>query len=85
MVFTAKAEGLWTPTTHVSAEDVRHIRNRVEEFRFSHVLSSLKEVESCAPCMPRWILAYSEEAATRRVPAPLVPAAATEPAEQEAS
>ena len=70
-MFTAKAEGLWDPTKHVSTEDVRHLRNRVEEFPFMKVISSLKDVESCAPCMARWVLKYSEEAASGPVPAPM--------------
>ena len=61
VVFTAKEQGLWDPTTKVSAEDVHHVRNRVEEFRFSAVVPSLKDVESCAPCMARWIRKFSEE------------------------
>ncbi len=67
VVFTAKEEGLWEPTARVSAEDVRHLRNRVEEFHFAQVVPSLKEVESCAPCMARWVRKYSDEA----IPAPL--------------
>ena len=75
-VFTAKEEGLWNPTHRVSAEDVRHLRNRVEEFRFTHVMpeGSFHDVASCAPCMASWILKYSEEAATGSVPRPLLPA-----------
>ena len=68
VVFTAKQEGLWEPTARVSAEDIRHLRNRVEEFHFDHVVLSLKEVQSCAPCMAGWIRKYSDEA----VPAPLL-------------
>ncbi len=75
VVFTAKEEGLWEATSKVSAEDVRHLRNRVEEFQFRKIVTSLKEVESCAPCMADWILKYSEEAATGSVPAPLAPSA----------
>ena len=75
-VFTAKEDGLWNPTHKVSAEDVRHLRNRVEQFRFVHVMpeGSFHDVPSCAPCMARWILQYSEEAATGRVPRPMLPA-----------
>ena len=29
---TAKAEGLWEPTASVSAEDIRHLKSRVEQF-----------------------------------------------------
>lgn len=68
VVFTAKEEGLWDPTSKVPAEDVRHLRNRVEEFRFTHVVPALKEVESCAPCMARWIAKLSEEAPPPPVP-----------------
>ena len=59
---------MWEPTNKVSAEDVRHIRNRVEEFRFTHVFTTLKEVESCAICLARWVIKYSSEAATLAVP-----------------
>ena len=72
VVFTAKLDGLWTPTAKVPAEDVRHLKNRVEEFRFMQTLTSLEEVESCAPCMARWIMSYSDAAATGRVPLPLM-------------
>ena len=73
IVFSAKQEGLWEPTCNVSAEDVRHIRNRVEEFQFTHVVTDLKEVESCAPCMARWILSYSGAATTASAPTRPVP------------
>ena len=72
-MFTAKEEGLWESTSKVSAEDVRHIQNRVEEFRFQKIVTSLKEVHSCARCMATWILKYSDEAATGSVPTPLLP------------
>lgn len=61
VVFTAKKRGLWDETSRVSSEDIRHIRNRVEEFEFTAVISGiLKDVEPCAPCMAKWI---SEKAA----------------------
>ena len=84
VVFTAKEDGLWLPSARVPTEDVRHMRNRVEHFRFCHVVPSLKEMESCAPCMARWILSFSEEAAAGSVPLPLAPAGAAEPDEEEA-
>lgn len=40
----------------MSDEDVRHLRNRVEEFEFTEVVSALHDVESCAPCMAKWII-----------------------------
>lgn len=55
-VFTAKKLGLWNATQNVSEEDVRHLRNRVEEFEFTEVVSALHDVESCAPCMAKWIV-----------------------------
>ena len=73
VVFTAKESGLWESTSKVSAEDVRHLRNRVEEFRFTHTLASLKDVDSCAPCMSRWIVKYSEEAAMGPLMPPPMP------------
>ena len=77
VVFTAKQEGLWEPTARVSAEDVRHLRNRVEEFHFAHVVLSLKEVQSCAPCMARWIRKYSDEAIPALLPVAASPVAKT--------
>ena len=61
VVFTGKQEGLWEPTKRISPEDVRHMRNRVQEFVFSVTLEegSLKDVVSCAPCMARWIVSGS--------------------------
>ena len=58
VVFTAKQEGLWDSTRHVSAEDVRHMRNRTKEFPVLEVMpqGSLVDVTSCAPCMCRWIV-----------------------------
>ena len=60
VVMTAKEDGLWASTSKVPAEDVRHLQNRVEEFRFTHVIRDLKDVDSCAPCMARWITRYAE-------------------------
>ena len=60
VVFTAKEEGLWTATPKVPAEDIRHLRNRVEEYPFRSIVPELKEVVSCAPCMARWILKFSD-------------------------
>ena len=46
------------------------MRNRIQEFRLSHTITTLQEVESCAPCMARWIMKYSDEAAAGTVPRP---------------
>ena len=63
VVFTGKQEGLWETTKRVSAEDVRHMRNRVQEFVFSAVLPdhSLQDVTSCARCMSAWIVRGAAE------------------------
>ena len=57
VVFTAKADGLWNPTKHISEEDVQHIRNRCEEFTFQHVFErgGLKEVAPCTHHLAEWI------------------------------
>ena len=60
VAFTAKEEGLWTPTPKVSPEDIRHLRNRVEEYPFRSIVPELKEVVPCSPCMARWILKFSD-------------------------
>ena len=70
-VFTAKQEGLWDPTHRVSGEDVRHLKNRVELFEFKHTIVALRDVESCAGCMARWIVGFSTEAASSSVQRPL--------------
>ena len=54
-VFTAKKVGLWNSTRNVSDEDVRHLRNRVDEFEFTEVVDTLHDVISCAPCLAKWI------------------------------
>ena len=84
-VFTAKEDGLWMPTTRVSMEDVRHIRNRVEEFQFQYVMpeGSFKDVESCASCMAGWITTLSVEAASGSVPRMIAPAGSGDGAPEE--
>jgi len=72
VVFTGKLEGIWQPTKNVSAEDVRHMRNRVAEFPFLVPLAdgSLKDVVSCASHMACWIVkgasAYDAAFGTRQ-------------------
>ena len=61
VVMTAKEEGLWLPMSKVPPEDVRHLKNRVQEFRFVHVMHNVQDVDSCAPCMARWILHYASD------------------------
>ena len=61
VVFTSKVEGLWDATSRVSAEDIRHMRNRCELFAFTAVVTALKDVDPCPSCMARWITAYAAE------------------------
>ena len=79
VVFTGKLEGLWDATKKVSAEDVRHMQNRVKQFPFTSVMSdgSLRDVTSCAPCMAAWIVreAAKFDAAGALRPAPAAPPA----------
>ena len=66
---TAKAEGLWTLRGPVSAEDVRHVQNRVWQFDASSALpdDSLKAVPKCKVSFCEWLLVSSERFAGRPV------------------
>ena len=74
VAFTSKQEGLWTPTKRVPEEDVRHMRNRVQEFVFEYVFpqGSLKDIEPCGTCFGRWVVrgaaAYDAASALRPLP-----------------
>ena len=61
------------PTNKVSAEDVRHLQNRVEEFRFVHVMRDIHDVQSCPVCMARWIVQYAEGQSAPAEPRVLLP------------
>ena len=48
IVITAKAKDLWKPTGHVSAEDIRHLQNRVEQFTATATITGkLKDFPLC--------------------------------------
>ena len=49
--------------------DVGHLRGRVEKFRFIVKVPALKDVESCAPVIAKWIRDLSDEDA----PGPVAP------------
>jgi hypothetical protein len=68
VVCTAKEEGLREPSARVSAEDVRRLRSRVAKFRFAEVITGLKDVDSCAPCMARWIVEGSSAPPSAALP-----------------
>jgi hypothetical protein len=54
-VLTAKEEGLWKPYGEVSGEDIKHLQARVDIFRCTAKVPSLKDTETCAACMCCWI------------------------------
>ena len=64
VVFTAKSDGLWEPTKRVGEEDIRHMRNSVEEFVFVAELPRgvLKDIQPCAVHIARWIMDESAAA-----------------------
>ena len=63
VAFTAKSRGLWNATAKISEEDVTHMRNRCEEFRFEHTFDrkELKDVPSCAHHLAKWVLEGASE------------------------
>ena len=77
-VFTNKEEGLWRTTENVSAEDLRHLKSRVEMFRFTHQLFPEGEapprgnVEQCRHHLAKWIVtaATAFDAAQGMLPLP---------------
>ena len=55
-VFTAKEKELWKLREGVTAEDVTHIKNRVEIFRCSGQINLRPGgVPKCAHCMAKWV------------------------------
>lgn len=46
---------MWEPQGRVAAEDVRHIKSRVDIFRVLVSVERLKPVDQCAIHMSRWI------------------------------
>ena len=55
-VVTAPEEGLWDPKGIVTAEDIRHMRNRFHPFQCSAVIKSMKDMDPCAIHMCCWIV-----------------------------
>ena len=53
---TAPEEDLWNPWGTVTAEHVRHMKNRFAQFRCTAVINILKDMEPCAVHMCRWIV-----------------------------
>ena len=55
-VVTAPQEGLWDSKGTVTAEDIRHMRNRFVPFQCSAVIRTMKDMGPCAVHMCRWIV-----------------------------
>ena len=53
---TAPEEGLWEPRGIVTAEHVRHMKNRFAPFRCTAVIKVLKDLDPCAIHMCRWLV-----------------------------
>ena len=75
-VVTAPEEGLWDAWGEVTPEDVRHMRNRFEEFVCRAVVHKLKESDACAVHMCQWIKDGAAQADAQQVlHAPVLPCA----------
>ena len=61
--FTAKAEGLWEPQGSVTAEDVRHMQSRVEQFTATaQILQSvLRDIPLCKESWAWWVVRGSPD------------------------
>ena len=54
-IWTAKADGLWTPEGNVTAEDVKHIQSRVDQHLVTATVKTLKATAPCSIHMSQWI------------------------------
>ena len=61
-LLTAKSKELWKPYGEVTAEDVEHMKNRMICFTSTAVIKNLKDTQSCACCMARWVRDGAAEA-----------------------
>ena len=72
---TAKAEGLWEPQGHVTSEEVRHMKARVEIFTATYVVGKKPEDFAISPMCPgpwcRWLILDSMAFAARQGPSSL--------------
>ena len=76
VAMTAKAEGLWDPAGSVTREDIRHMKNRVEQFTATQVIEKLGDVPMCKESWCQWLVGAASAWAQRSVPATPAPAAA---------
>ena len=69
---TAKDEGLWDTLGVVTREEIKHMKNRVELFRATHVISEdpddFEVSPACASSWCRWVLTDSVAYAARQGP-----------------
>jgi hypothetical protein len=73
VAITSKAKGLWEPRGPVTAEDIVHLQNRVEQFT-AVVQVSKTELKTIVPCKVsfcKWLASASRAFAERVVPQPL--------------
>ena len=73
-VWTAKANGLWTPSGDVTPEDVEHIQSRVDQHLVTATVKTLKATPPCAICMSQHPKPSVEDA-TQVKPTPIQPKA----------
>ena len=57
-LFTNKEVGLWEPVRGVSAEDINHMKSRVELFHLTHTFAQTggEAVPECRCCFAKWIV-----------------------------
>lgn len=86
-IVTSPEEGLWDVWGEVTPEDVRHMRNRFEEFVCRAVVHKLKDSDACDVHMCQWIKNAAAEADAQEVlHAPVLPVAtdqASKPRERQ--
>ena len=71
-LITAKREGLWEPMGNVTAEEIDHMKARVELFHATHVVSTNPDEFQPSPACPnpwcRWLVTDSMAYAARQGP-----------------
>ena len=75
---TAKEKDLWTPRCEVSAEDIAHMKSRVEVFHCSAKLRKLQDTAACPHCMCKWICEAAAAMDARSALQPALPVIAEE-------
>ena len=83
VLFTNKEIGLWEPVKGVSAEDINHIKARIELFHFTHQFvqpgqrAGGEAVPECRRCFAKWVVdacaAFDASQGLQVLPAPSLP------------